>query len=168
MSTAILVSPEEFLATAFHPDRDYIDGETKERNVGEWDHSSLQGLLIVYLGSRRKQLHIHVVPEQRVQVTPTRFRVPDVCVVAGDRPTEQVLTKPPHLCVEILSKDDTMSDMEERIADYLHLGVPFVWLIDPRTRRAFVYSGTTRNEVTDGVLRTSNPSIGVPIAELFD
>ena len=50
---------------------------------------------------------------------------------------EQVFRTPPLLCVEVLSKDDTMSSMQERIRDYIEMGVPNVWLIDPRTRRGY-------------------------------
>ena len=39
---------------------------------------------------RRKKWGINVVVEQRVQVSPKRFRIPDVCVVLGD-PGEQIL-----------------------------------------------------------------------------
>jgi len=41
-----------------------------------------------------------------------------VCVVLGE-PGEQILTKPPLICIEILSRDDRMSRLEERIDDYL-------------------------------------------------
>jgi Uma2 family endonuclease len=72
----------------------------------------------VYLWIRPEQWGIRVAPEQRVQVTSDRFRVPDICVVLGD-PGEQILTKPPFLCVEILSPDDRVSRLEERADDYL-------------------------------------------------
>ena len=119
-----------------------------------------------YLYNRRQELGIHVVPEQRVQVQPTRFRVPDVCVVSGKEPSEQILTSPPFLCVEILSKDDRMSEMQERIDDYLSFGARYVWLVDPRTKRAQVYTSEGSHEVKDA-LRTRDPEIVVPLLELF-
>jgi Uma2 family endonuclease len=88
-------------------------------------------------------------------------------VVAGPRPQEQIFTRPPFLCIEILSKDDRMSEMQERINDYLAFGVKYVWVIDPRTRRAYVHTADGSREVRDGYLRTENPEIAVPIAELF-
>jgi len=53
-------------------------------------------------------MRIRVVVEQRVQVKQTRFRVPDVCVLFAEAPTESIITHPPFLCVEILSKEDRM------------------------------------------------------------
>ncbi|GMR21869.1 MAG: hypothetical protein BMS9Abin37_0189 [Acidobacteriota bacterium] len=166
MEHSTLISVEEYLRTSYRPDREYVDGALVERNVGEWDHSSLQMVLSAYLFNRREELGIHVVPEQRVQVKPTRFRVPDICAVFGDKPGEQILTRPPFLCVEILSKDDRMSEMQDRIDDYLSFGVPYVWVLDPRTKRAYVYTSEASHEVKDA-LRTQNPAIAVPLSELF-
>lgn len=166
MERGTLVPVDEYLSTSYRPDRDYVDGQLLERNVGEWDHSKLQMIVSAYLYNRRHELSIHVVPEQRVQVKPTRFRVPDVCVVSGKEPSEQILTSPPFLCVEILSKDDRMSEMQERIDDYLSFGVRYVGLIDPRTKRAHVHTAQGSHEVNDA-LRTHDPEIVVPLEELF-
>src|SRR5258707_1437564 len=99
MASRTLISVEEYLATSYSPDCDYVDGEVLERNLGEWDHSSLQSAILLYLGTRQKAWGIRVVVEQRVQVSRTRFRIPDVCVVVGE-PGEQILTKPPFLWIE--------------------------------------------------------------------
>lgn len=168
MPTGTLVSVDEYLNTSYRPDCDYLEGVLLERNVGEYAHGRSQMLLASYLYQREKRWGIRVVPAQRVQVKPRRFRVPDVCAVKSDTPIEQIYRRPPYLCVEILSKDDRMSEMQERIDDYLAFGVPFVWLIDPRTRRAYIYTPGEMREVTDGILRTANPDLAVPLAELFE
>jgi hypothetical protein len=77
------MSVEEYLASSFRPDCDYVDGQLEERNFGEFDHARLQTAIAAYFYSRRKEWNITVVVEQRVQVSPTRFRIPDVCVVLG-------------------------------------------------------------------------------------
>src|SRR5215467_16283846 len=118
MATRTLISVEEYLSTSYEPDCDYVDGVIEERNLGELDHGWLQALLISYFFARRKEWGISVIPELRVQVKPTRFRVPDVCVVIGGKPGEQILTKPPFLCIESLSPEDRMSRVEQRIDDY--------------------------------------------------
>src|SRR5689334_20398838 len=130
MASRTLISVEEYLRTSYRPDCDYVDGEVQERNLGERDHSSLQMKVLMYLGTRQKELGIEVFPEQRVQVKPARFRIPDVCVVLGHT-NEQIFTTPPFLCVEILSPEDRMSRVEERVDDYLAMGVRFVWVLDP-------------------------------------
>lgn len=167
MRPRTLVSAEEYLSNSYDPDCDYVDGEIVERNVGETDHSDCQGRIYAYLLNRSRQLHIYPLVEQRVQVSPARFRVPDVCVVAGARPTEQILTRPPLIAIEILSKDDRMAYMQEKIDDYLRFGVSYAWVVDPRTRRAWVYTKEGSHEAKDGILRTENPAIELPLPEIF-
>src|SRR5205823_5992688 len=124
-------------------------------------------LLSNHLFNREKQWQIRVVVEQRVQIRQTRFRVPDICVIDADAPVESVIVHPPFLCIEILSKDDRMTEMLERVNDYLAFGVRFVWVLDPRTHRALIYDAAGVHEVKDGMLWTSDPEILVPLAELF-
>jgi Uma2 family endonuclease len=168
MQTGALVSVEEYLHTSYSPDCEFVDGKILERNVGEQDHSNLQMFLSAYLFNRRHDWGIHVYPEQRVQVKRDRYRVPDICVVAGERPPEQIFNRPPFLCVEILSKEDRMSDVLVKVNDYLAFGVRYIWLLDPRTRRAQVYNVSGVHEVKDGMLWTSDPEILVPLDQLFD
>lgn len=165
MSAATVISLKEYLETSYRPDCEYLDGELLERNVGEFDHARLQMLLSHYLCSREKQWGILVIVEQRVQVKARRFRIPDITVLTGP-PSGPIITEPPFLCVEILSPRDRMQEMQERIDDYLAFGVPYVWLIHPRTRRAFVYTTDGVREAKDGVLCTEKPDIRVPLSEL--
>ena len=166
MATGSLVSIQEYLTSAYSPDCDYVDGVIEERNLGELDHASLQTAIILYLGARRKQWGIHVFPELRVQVSPTRFRVPDVCVVAGAKPTEQILRTPPFICVEILSPDDRMARVQERIDDYIAFGVPYIWILNPENRKAYRCTAGGMSEIKE--LRTESPEIAVPLEALFE
>jgi len=168
MGAATLVSVEDYLSTSYSPDREYIDGRIVERNLGENTHSTIQANLIHYLMTRRKELGIRVRPEQRVQVSPTRFRVPDVTVVNTSQTIGEIFTAPPHLCIEILSKDDTLDYMQEKIDDYLKFGVPYIWIINPRLRKGYVATKAGMVEAVSGILETSDPDIRVPVAELFD
>ena len=168
MGVKTLIPMEEYLATAYHPDCDYVDGELVERNVGTFDHSRTQLNLGHLLKMMEKALRVLVVTEQRVQVRSDRFRIPDLTVVrAEDR--EPIIRRAPVLCVEILSPEDRMGDMQERIDDYLAMGVPSVWVIDPQKRRGWVHTSEGAKEAKDGVMRTSgDPVIEVPLSELFD
>ncbi|MEP6963282.1 MAG: Uma2 family endonuclease [Acidobacteriota bacterium] len=161
------ISVQEYLSTAYSPDCDFVDGEVQERNLGELDHGRLQKRLLMYFGLREKEWGIEVVPEQRVQVSPTRFRIPDVCVVLGE-PDGQILRKPPFLCIEILSPEDRLSRMRERVEDYFKMGVPHVWVVDPATQAAYqITPAEGWREVKDGLLQTQNPHFEVPLAEIF-
>jgi Uma2 family endonuclease len=167
MTAPTVISVEEYLRTSYRPDCDFVDGEVLERNVGERDHSKLQRDLILYFGVRARRWGIHVFPEQRVQVSAFRFLVPDVCVVLGEEPEEQIFHQPPFICIEILSKDDSITSMQERVDDYRNFGVPNVWLINPFNRRVWTFSDEGIREIKDGVLRTENPIIEVVLGEVF-
>jgi len=166
-SRATVISVEEYLSHTYEPDRDYVDGNLEERNLGGWDHSRLQLRVGAYLLAQYGHQGIEVVTEQRIRIQPRRYRIPDLCVVLGN-PGEQVLTKPPFLCIEILSPEDRMNRIEIRVADYIAMGVPYVWVIDPQTRQAYVATAAEDlREVKTGILRTENPTLEVPLAEVF-
>jgi Uma2 family endonuclease len=79
-----------------------------------------------------------------------------------------MLTNPPFICIEILSPDDRMSRVAERVDDYLSMGVPYIWVFDPLKQRCWtITSADGWREVMSGVLRTENPAIEVPLAEIF-
>jgi Uma2 family endonuclease len=163
-----LVSVEEYLNTSYDPDRDYVDGVLVERNVGEWDHSDLQSEIVTYLRSRYRGKGIRAVVEQRVQVAARHFRVPDVCIVAGNEPPGQIITRPPLAVIEILTRDDRAEVLQDRIDDYLAFGIRYVWVINPRNRRAFVYTTGGMSEAKDGILQTETPHVVLPLPEVFE
>jgi Uma2 family endonuclease len=125
-STPIFVPLEEYLRTSYRPDGDWIDGETKERNRGEQSHARIQAYFAYLFRLNVTQWGVRVLTEQRVQVLPNRFRIPDVCLVPATNPLIEILHTPPVLCIEILSREDRMSDIQERVEDYLAMGVPTV------------------------------------------
>jgi Uma2 family endonuclease len=167
MGAATLVSIEDYLRTSYSPDREYVDGRIVERNLGEKTHGRIQRKLIVYFDARAAKLGIEVFPEQRVQVSTTRFRIPDVTVIKTSQPQGEIFTAPPYLCIEILSTDDTMEYMQEKIDDYLRFGVQYVWIINPRLQKGYIVTGSGMVEATSGVLTTDDPAIQVPVADLF-
>jgi Uma2 family endonuclease len=111
--------------------------------------------------------HVTARPELRVQAKPTRFRVPDICVLRKDAPREQIVAQPPLLCIEILSPEDTVRRTRERVRDFLDMGVPEVWVVDPATRSVSVYSGVTSVEHTSGELHIPETPVVLALAELF-
>jgi len=92
---------------------------------------------------------------------------PDICVVSRNQTIEPVLTRAPLLCVEILSKDDTLRSMQDRIDDYLALGVPNIWILDPIARRAHVCSRAVLTEPEGRTLAVASSEIRIPLDELF-
>jgi Uma2 family endonuclease len=153
MSTAIHISLEEYLNTEYEPDCDYVDGCLEERNVGKNRHSRTQTLLSSWLFTREQEHGHKVLLEQRVRVSRSRVRIPDICLVDA-KDNDEVVQNPPALCVEILSPDDRWDRIQERLTDFLDFGVPTIWIINPYTREAWIATPDAPvAPVKDGKLR---------------
>ncbi len=121
MATSPWLSLSEYMKTSYRPDREYVDGELRERNGGKWEHARLRALLASWFGSQEKGWSVKVATEQRVQVSLTLVRIPDVMLVSRG-PQPEVTVDPPMLVVEILSPEDTYTETQSRSADYLRNG----------------------------------------------
>jgi Uma2 family endonuclease len=76
-----------------------------------------------------------------------------------------ILLDPPLLVIEILSPDDTYSDLQERCQDYRAMGVETVWIIDPKTRSGRMCIGLQWLEAER--LEVPGTPIHVVLADLF-
>ena len=168
MDARVLMTVEEYLHTPFDgPDRDYVDGEAIERNMGELPHARLQARLIQVLSVLAETLRLQVLPEIRIQVAATRFRVADVAVWRAGAIGQRIPTVPPFLVVEILSQEDRLVRLQPKIQEYLAHGVEWVWVVDPDERRALSYSPADPGGVLVDELRTQNPDLTIPLADLL-
>ena len=164
MASAVQISVAEYLQTSYRPDREYVDGELRERNVGKWEHARVQWLLAGWFMNHELAWRVIGSTEQRVQVSADRIRIPDLVVVkAGPQP--DVLIDPPLLVIEVLSPDDTYSDTEERAGDYLTMGVGTVWIVDPKTRTGRMCNGAAWTAATR--LEVPGTPLYVNLDEIF-
>lgn len=168
MATApVLVSVEEYLRTSYDPDCDYVDGAIQERNVGETPHSSAQKFFIAFFAQHEKAWGIRVFPEDRVQVSSTRYRVADICLVRRSTPLEKIIRTPPLLCIEVLSAEDRMSRTQDKVDDYIRMGVDAVWVIDPLRRCAWFAEGSSTLQPAAELLAIRGTEIKVVVADIF-
>jgi Uma2 family endonuclease len=123
---------EVYLRTSdYEPDAEYVDGVIEERPMGEYDHSSWQHALDLWYGQHQTEWGIRVRPELRIQVSKSRFRVPDVALLDRNLPTEKFATHPPIAVFEILSPEDSLSRMMTKLADYERMGIKTIVILDP-------------------------------------
>lgn len=122
------------------PDCEFVEGVVEERPMGEYDHATWQAILVAFFTSRGPELGVRVRPELRVQVGPNRFRVPDVTILSREAPREQIITHPPLAVFEILSPEDSMTRMLEKLSDYERMGIPAIWVIEPKKASYFQFS----------------------------
>lgn len=137
IATRPYIPVEVYLRSSYEPDAEYVDGEIEERPMGEYDHASWQEAIILWFRQHAKDWSVRVKPELRVQVSATRYRVPDVTVLDRNQPIEQIITHPPVAVFEVLSPEDTMMRITQKLGDYAAMGIPHIWVIDPKTKQAW-------------------------------
>ena len=167
MSTAtrLSVTVDDYLHTSYSPDCDYVDGEVQERNVGELDHAEAQGALVQWFRNHAREWNIRALAELRMRITPTRFRIADVCLIPRDKTADQVLQQPPIVVIEVLSPEDRVSRYQERFADYRQMGVRNIWVVDPQTRRG--YDCSTGNWIETTSFAVEGSPIAVDLTVIF-
>jgi hypothetical protein len=95
-----LVSEQEYLGTQYEPDCEFEDGALIERHVGTEKHSWMQAALAAYIFRRRKAWGVNVYTGQRARVRPGKYKLPDVCIVHGPRPSTPIFEQPPLVAIE--------------------------------------------------------------------
>jgi Uma2 family endonuclease len=151
--TQTFISVEEYLSTMYRPDCDYVDGQVLERNMGERPHARLQIFFARFFAPYEDDLSVETLTEQRLQTKPTHYRIPDVMLAAGD--DKLIVRTAPLLCIEILSSDDRMPEIQERITEYAQMGCPTSWVVDPWKRVAFTAG-------SDGILHPEANRLTIP------
>ncbi len=173
MATAVapvpgLISLDEYLHTAYHPDCDFVDGHLEERNLGEYKHSLLQAELAIWFGTHRADWKIRVMTELRTRVSPSRVRLPDVTVAYKiDGPQQRIQETPPLIAIEILSPEDRLPRVLIRLADFWNMGIRNIWVLDPEERVALVYTGDGLKVVDADRLIVAESPIYLDLKEVF-
>ncbi len=155
MATIAQVPVEEYLHGDYEPDAEYVDGEIEERPKGQFDHSSWQRAIQKWFLLREEEWNILVLPEQRVRVSATRYRVPDVLLFDRTQPEEQILTHPPIAVFEVLSPEDRVPRMVIKLHDYARMGIRNIFLIDPKDRSVWHFQQGELVEAASGPLGES-------------
>jgi len=160
------ISVDEYLHSSFPDlDREYRDGELVERSVPDYLHGRTQALLLVFFEALRKKLSFYACSETRVKVREGLYLIPDVSVFRPSPPPLSVPDQPPFIAVEILSPDDRLNAVREKLAEYKSLGVAHVWLVDPHSRRMYTCEAALTEVPT---LRIPELDVAVTPSEIFE
>ncbi|MDX1979014.1 MAG: Uma2 family endonuclease [Bryobacteraceae bacterium] len=165
MATRTLVTPDEYLHMVFDgPDREFVDGEVVERGMPTYSHGQYQTRVVEIFYELRKSHPLFAVTEVRHQLHGNLFRIPDVAIHFGKRPSEQIPSTPPFAVVEIISPDDRYTNIVRKLREYAEWGVPHIWVIDPEEQTLSVFQDALRP-----VSLFEIPELGVTIskAEIF-
>ena len=142
----------DYLSSIYEPDVDFVDGELEDRHVDDEDHAKLQRRIVQLFDTGKWS----VTSGTRIRISPTRYRVPDVCVYEHGAPW---------IVIEVLSPEDRMSRMQRKIEDYYTAGCPNIWILDPWLQKAYRFDGVSMVQVTE--LATDDARISVSVSLLF-
>ncbi len=130
---------EVYLRTTYPDlDREYRDGDVLERTLPDYLHGKTQMLLLLFFGALRRALSIFPCSEVRVKVREGLYLIPDVAVFHGKEPS-QIPDAPPLIVIEILSPDDRLGQVRDKLEAFRQWGVAHVWLVDPHGRHLYRY-----------------------------
>lgn len=137
MGAKTAISAEEYLRTSFpNLDREYRGGELVERSLPDYLHGRVQGALFAFFWALRSKLALFPCVETRMRLRSNLILIPDVAVFYQKEPA-RVPESPPLIAIEVLSLDDRLSAVREKLDEYKTWGVPHVWLVDPHARRFY-------------------------------
>jgi Uma2 family endonuclease len=78
----------------------------------------------------------------------------------------------PELAVEILSPNDTVEEIDEKVGVYQECGVPLVWIVHPRTRTVLVHRLDAEPQLYTIAQEISNerhlPGLHLSVARIFE
>ncbi len=117
------------------------------------------------------------VADGTIKILGTLVRIPDVAFIAWDRfpnrqvPEAKVPEVVPNLAVEVLSRGNTVLELERKLKEYFLAGVDLVWCVILETRTVRVFTSpddwtqlTAADTLTGGAVL---PGFAVPVADLF-
>ena len=152
MSTAVATqtryTAEDLLAMPDSKSFELVGGHLVERNMGaesSWVGGQVGFALIAHGGPRNAGWTFPAdTGYQCFPHDPDLVRKPDVSFIRLGRFPGETLPKgwikiPPDLAVEVVSPNDTVYQLDEKIEDYQKARVPLIWVIHPNSRTVRIY-----------------------------
>ena len=137
MGAKTAISLEQYLHTTFPDvDREYRDGEIVERSLPDYLHGRVQAALVAFFWALRTELALFPCVETRMRLRSNLVLIPDVAVFYPTEPS-LVPDAPPLVVAEVLSVDDRLTAVREKLEEYKAWGVARVWLVDPHLKRLY-------------------------------
>jgi Uma2 family endonuclease len=177
MTVTTLMTADELLRM---PDDGYhryelVRGELRTMSPAGGDHCDIAARIVASLGSHvypRKLGRIYTAdPGFLIERNPDTVRAPDVAFVRRERAmkTPRFIEGAPDLSVEVVSPNDTYTEVEEKALQMLQAGTRAVVVVDPKTQSVRVYRTGKLDILTDTIaVDDIIPGWRMPFSEVFD
>jgi Uma2 family endonuclease len=172
---------EEFMALSADGHRyELVNGELVDMGNSGMEHGGIGSLLGGFLAIYVREHKLGIVCDSSTAFTLKNGnkRSPDVSFVAKERlkglkrPPRGFFQGSPDLAVEILSPNNTVEELHEKIVEYFENDTRLVWVIHPDEKYVLVYHAIE----PDSFLRPQDkldgevivPGFSMAVAELFE
>jgi Uma2 family endonuclease len=175
-----LLTAEEFMLLPDDGMRyELVRGELRRMPPAGARHEAVAAQVMLVVGGfvvSHRLGRVFGAPGFRLERNPDVVRAPDFAFIAAERLPEGgvpdgYLDLPPHLLVEVISPNDSAADVQEKIAEWLHFGVPVVWAFYPKTHSVWVHRSATETTMLgpDDVLDGADvlPGFKCRVGDLF-
>lgn len=179
---AKLVTAEEFLKVPSENGRmELIEGDVVTMTPGGEEHGNLIFKVTIPVGAFIEQRNLGRCYGAEtgfiVHRDPDTVRAPDFSFVSKQKLHGRGLLKgfipgAPDLAVEVVSPDDSLVEVEDKVVQWLAAGSEQVWVINPRRKSVSIYTSPTQvriltvDDQLDG--GTLLPGFTYPVAKLFE
>jgi Uma2 family endonuclease len=181
VATEKRVTPEDLLAMPEGERYELVDGQLVEHTMSTWS-SYVAGVMLWLLTSFCRERNLGwVLPEgttyQCFPDAPNTVRRTDVSFIRRERMSFEQAIAPGHnriapdLAVEVVSPNDLLSEVNEKVQEYLRARVQLVWVVDPEARIVQVHrlrgQGTILRENDELEGEDVLPGFRCRVADLF-
>ncbi len=148
ISAGVRFTPEDLLRVPDNVSYELVDGNLVERNMGmESSKIALQIAILIGIYLEKTKLGLLFGADASYRCfpdAPDKVRKPDVSFIKSgrlpnDAPPKGHCTIPPDLAVEVVSPGDLAYEVDEKVAEYMKVGIPLVWVVNPQTRAVRVH-----------------------------
>jgi Uma2 family endonuclease len=182
MSVATLATAEQLLAMpndGFH--YELVEGEIRKMSPAGIVHGLIASRIHRLLGPH---VFLNMLgetfiaePSFRLSRDPDTVRVPDIAFIRSNRlrrwdRREAFWPGAPDLAVEVVSPNDTQSEVDEKVTAWLDAGAAMVWVVNPAPRSVTVYRSSadittlTEKDELDG--QDVVPGFRCRVSEIFE
>ena len=175
-----LITAEELLANPDWEHCELVDGKVVQMSPAGGQHGDISGLILgeIYVWNRTRKLGRVFAAETGFLISrnPDTVRGPDAMYISYARlpdsgRIEGYIPCAPDLAVEVVSPTDTFSKVTEKAQSYVTAGVRLAWVVDPQTRRAYVFKKgkPVENLTEENSLSGEDvlPGFELPLKEVF-
>jgi Uma2 family endonuclease len=152
-----------------------VRGELRKMSPSGADHGDVAAVIVWSLLDhvRRHRLGKVYTADAgfRIARAPDTVLAPDTAFVRSERvvKTRKFFEGPPDLAVEVVSPNDSYTEVEEKAAEWLRGGTRAVIVVDPRRKSVRIHRPEETLDITDTIaVDDVVPGWRLPLSELFE